>query len=184
MQPTHKIRLNPLLLVGLSLFILLSGCFKTKYEEIPPDLPDVANLAPIDTADFGWQYSTLTGETKAFSRHRGKVILLNFWATWCGPCKVEMPKLQALYNQMQNRDVDFLLISNERPGTLTSFLSEHGFDLPVYQAGQDAFQKFGVEALPTTFIIDQNGRIVFKHIGAAKWDDDSVIRFLADLQKS
>jgi len=183
MQPMCYIRLKPLLLAAFPLFILLSGCLKTKYEEIPPSLPDAAELTPIDSADFDWSYSTLKGDTKAFSRHKGNVILLNFWATWCGPCKAEMPKLQALYNEMQHRGVDFLLISNERSGVLSAYLSEREFDLPVYRAGQEPFKKFDVEAIPTTFIIDQKGRIVFKHVGAAKWDDASVIRFLADLQE-
>lgn len=173
-----------LLVVGILIgTISACGCSKTKYEEIPPDLPSLAGLTLIDSADFDWSYSTLDGETTPFSQHKGNVIFLNFWATWCGPCKAEMPQIQALYDEMQNAGISFLLISDEKKETLNAFLKTNNYALPVYQADQTVFQKFGVEAIPTTFIIDKNGRIIFKHVGAARWDDDSVLRFLADLQK-
>jgi len=168
--------------VFLLLTISVCGCFKTKYEEIPPDLPSMAGLTLVDSANFNWTYSTLDGETNPFSQHKGNVIFLNFWATWCGPCKAEMPKIQSLYDKMQNSGIDFFLISNEKADILNSFLRANNYELPVYKADQNVFEKFKVEAIPTTFIIDKKGRTIFKHVGAAKWDDDSVIRFLTDLR--
>ncbi|NIR47417.1 redoxin domain-containing protein [candidate division KSB1 bacterium] len=163
--------------------MLTVGCgfFRTNYEEVPPDFPAVSELSTSDSLEFDWTFHTLSGQEKNFSNYKGKIIFLNFWATWCGPCKAEMPKIQNLYDQMKDREVVFLLMSNEKLTTLKHFLSFQDYELPVCNVSQKTFNQFDVTAIPTTLIIDRNGFVVFKHTGAAKWDDASCIKFLRAL---
>jgi peroxiredoxin len=109
-----------------------------------------------------------TGETVKLSDQKGKVVLLNFWATWCGPCKVEIPWFISFQQQYKDRNFTVLGVAFDDDGwtSVKPYLAEHKINYRVV-VGNDALDKAygGVESLPTTFLIGRDGRIASKHVG-------------------
>jgi peroxiredoxin len=116
------------------------------------------------------------------SDYKGKVVLLNFWATWCGPCKVEIPWFVEFEKKYQDRGFAVLGVSMDDGGlqVVRTFMEEHKVNYRV-AIGTDQVARLygGVDSLPTTFIIDRDGRIASGHIGlASKGNYESEIRYL------
>ena len=107
------------------------------------------------------------GNTHTLSDYKGKTVFLNFWATWCGPCKSEMPDVQALYEAYDENAGDLVVLGVANPGIqdvsqdeVEQFLTDHGYTFPVLMdtTGQ-VFAYYGISAFPTTFMIDANGNV-------------------------
>jgi thiol-disulfide isomerase/thioredoxin len=110
------------------------------------------------------------------------VVFLNFWATWCPPCVGEMPSIQRLYDTLKDEEgVVFVCVSDEEPDTVRKFVEEKGYTFPVYTMEGERPEDFRGRGIPTTFILSQDGKISFRHIGSAKWDDQSSIDFIKNL---
>ena len=129
--------------------------------------------APIPALDF-----TLTdqfGNTHTLDQYKGKTILLNFWATWCGPCRSEMPDLQAVYEDYGNNEKDLVVLGVAAPNLgqegsaedISAFLEENGYTYPTLM-NEDAslFYSYGISSFPTTFMIDKNGNVYGYIMGA------------------
>ena len=136
------------------------------------DTPEESQ-APIPALDF-----TLTdqfGNTHTLDQYKGKTILLNFWATWCGPCRSEMPDLQAVYEDYGNNEKDLVVLGVAAPNLgqegsaedITAFLEENGYTYPTLM-NEDAslFYSYGISSFPTTFMIDKNGNVYGYIMGA------------------
>jgi thiol-disulfide isomerase/thioredoxin len=146
-----------------------------------PQEVEVGGAEGVGEADFGWRLRTLEGTSISLEAFRGRVLFINMWATWCGPCVQELASIQALVESMKDSGVAFLLVSPEDPEPVQRFLRVHGYDLPIYLEAQEMPPAFGLKALPTTFVVDRQGRIVLRHRGAADWDQDPVRSFLLAL---
>ena len=92
-----------------------------------------------------------------------------------------MPGIQRLYEQFPQEDVAFLLVSDEPPGVVEDFVREKGWKLPLYVSDDERPSAFDSRGIPATFILDRKGRIVFRHVGSAAWDDESSVLFLTEL---
>ena len=124
----------------------------------------------------------MDGTEVDFAQFRGKVVFLNFWATWCAPCTAELPNIQCLYEAMKEEDVAFINSSYESEAIVKKFISEKGLSLPIYLHGHHVPPLFILNrGIPATFIINRDGGVVYEHVGPAKWDDESVITFLRSL---
>jgi len=146
-----------------------------------PAFPDLAQLTAYGQPDWDWSLYTLDGKQVPFASFRGKTLFITYWATWCRPCVSELPSIQRLHDSLKNEPIEFLLITDEHPGAVQYFLSKRQFSLPVYrQQGQTPplFRSIGV---PATFIVSRDGALVFKHTGAARWDDPACLAFLRSL---
>jgi peroxiredoxin len=109
---------------------------------------------------------TLDGKPIKLSDFQGKVVLLNFWAVWCGPCKKEVPDLVSLYKKYQDKGFVILGISDMSDlGEIKSFVKEHGMEYPVIVDRGDISEEFEVEAFPTSVLIDRNGKVVQRYMG-------------------
>jgi peroxiredoxin len=114
-----------------------------------------------------------TGGTLRLSDLRGKVVMVNFWATWCPPCKEEMPAIQSLYDRFKDEGFDVVALSVDSQGreAVVSFVKEHkltfsvGLDQTMQVAGA-----YGVRGLPATFLVDKEGRMVTAALGPREWD--------------
>lgn len=105
-----------------------------------------------------------------FSQFKGKVIFLNFWATWCPPCVAELPYIQALHNDYKDK-VAFVFIANEKWSDIDSFFKEKGYDFPIYQYKKAPLKDLPtVNSIPRTFIIDKQGNIRVDKSGSADWN--------------
>jgi len=122
-------------------------------------------------ADF--QLHTLDGTAVSLSSLRGKVVFLNVWATWCAPCREEMPSIETLYEEFsKDRDFVVLAVSQDSEGRnmVDSYVRKNGFKFPVLLDPQNKVgDAYDVSGIPETFIIDRTGRIVAHHVGPYDW---------------
>ena len=123
----------------------------------------------------------LNVKTVQLSALRGNVILLNFWATWCGPCKDEMPSMQALYQRYKEKDFILLAISVDEgsPAAAKKFIQQNRYRFPVLldPAGK-TLDLYDIDKLPATVIIDKKGRMIGKAIGPRDWGRPEVFSLI------
>ena len=144
-----------------------------RYEHVQVSLDDpqfAAAMAKLEADDKQRQSAdfTLTDlKGKSWTLHdlRGRVVLVNFWATWCPPCRKEMPDLEALYQQFAPRGLVILAISDEPAGKVEPFLAEHKVTYPVLlDPGRKVNELFRVEGIPKSFVYDREGKLVAQAI--------------------
>lgn len=125
---------------------------------------------PVDAPQFS--ISSLDGHELTLNDYQGKYLLVNFWATWCGPCKVEMPSLESLYQKFKKQNFAMIAVSNDIFGAqvVEPYIQAQNYTFPV---GLDPKLKvsnqFGVVSLPTTFLIDPQGKVIGVLNGAENW---------------
>jgi len=123
----------------------------------------------------------LSGKKVELKQFKGKVVFLNFWATWCGPCKEEMPSMEALHQQFRQKGFVFLTISVDYEGLkpVKEFIEKHRYTFPVLLDPKcDTLDPFEVKGIPTTLIIDKNGRLRGKVVSGRDWKGSEVIQLL------
>lgn len=129
--------------------------------------------------------TALDGQTVHSKDLRGKVVVLNFWATWCGPCKEEMPALERLRRQFDRKGVVFYTITTDlqRDG-IKAFLGHLGLGLPVLlDEDKDVSSAFLVRGLPTTVLIGRDGKLVGRAVGPRAWDGPEAVALIQTLLK-
>ncbi|PKV75154.1 TlpA disulfide reductase family protein [Pontibacter ramchanderi] len=136
-------------------------------------------------AGAGFKMVDLNGKTVNFESLKGKVVFLNIWATWCPPCIAEMPNIHSLYKKMDPNKVAFVMLSVDEGGMakVKKFIDKKGYTFPVYMPAGQFPQEFYSTAIPTTFIISPDGKIVSKQEGMAEYDTKEVREFLLGLAK-
>lgn len=137
------------------------------------------SLASSDTGKFApvFELKDLEGKKVSLADFKGKVILLNFWATWCAPCKAEMPSLENLYRNLKGKGLVVIGVSvDNSEKTVHSFVKEKGITFPILldKGKEVSFDDYGVIGLPVTFLIDKKGVIVDKVFGERQWDSEEV----------
>lgn len=128
---------------------------------------------------------TLDGGSITLSGLKGKVVLINFWTTWCPPCREEMPSLEKLYRHFKHEKFTLLAVDiMEHPETVKTFARKYDLTFPILldKAG-DVSAKYGANAIPTTYIIDKKGKAVGKAIGPRKWNGDHAKAIIEELLK-
>jgi thiol-disulfide isomerase/thioredoxin len=115
---------------------------------------------------------TVEGETVTLSRLKGKVVFLNFWATWCGPCRVEMPGMEALHRRYRKEGLEFLALNiMENGAQVRDFLNTNGYTFPtLLDSDGRVSNDYGIQAVPSTYILDRDGKIIAFALGARNWD--------------
>lgn len=123
------------------------------------------------------------GKIVSLNSLKGKVVFINFWATWCPPCIAEMPSIDALYSEFRDNDkVRFLMVDvdNNRAKS-EKFMDNRKFDLPVYTPAGPVPPSYFSDAIPTTLVLNKEGKVVFKHEGMSDFSDEEFKSFLAKL---
>lgn len=119
-----------------------------------------------------FQLYDLTGRLVTLSDYRGRVVLLNFWATWCEPCRVEMPAMEELYRLFNRRDFEILAVSVDQQGAAVTrpFIEEMGLTFPIlHDADMRVGVAYGARTLPMTFLVNRQGVITRQYFGALDW---------------
>ncbi|MFN8711936.1 MAG: TlpA family protein disulfide reductase [Bacteroidota bacterium] len=137
---------------------------------------------PPDIAFGKLPLQTVTGEPATLNQYRGKVIVLNFWASWCPDCLREMPSLANAKQQLSNEDVEFVLITDETQPKLERFLSTHKYPFIFYRSLQ-THKSNGIHALPCTYIIDRSGTVNYSIMGSTAWDDPKQVERIRNLAR-
>ena len=178
--------------IPLGILVLVVGGYLFMVSRTPKP-PDPENLEamlgppPLPTRmhmDYDWRIQGLDGQEIHLAEMKGKAIFLNFWATWCFPCVVEMPTIQRLYDAMKKEQIAFICVSEEATSRIAAFMREKGFTFPVYTLVGMKPRVLRTRGIPATFIASQEGEIVFRHIGVARWDDKTCVEFLSGLLES
>lgn len=142
-------------------------------------------LERLKLSNYDWTLQDINGNKFDFSSAKGKVIVINFWATWCPPCIAEMPSLEKLYQHYaSNDDVVFLFVSSEENEVLYEFITHKNYSFMAYQPTTNYPQEFNVSSIPRTFIISREGEIVIDKSGAADWNSDTVKETIDELLKA
>ncbi len=134
-----------------------------------------------------FQLRDLDGNMISLSQLRGKVVLLNFWATWCGPCRIEMPAMERLYRSYSRKDFEILAVSTDPQGAAVTrpFQQEMGFTFPIlHDAEYRIGLMYGARSLPMTFMVDRQGIVRQKVPGARDWGGPDARELIQALMKS
>ena len=122
-------------------------------------------------ADFSLQLRDMEGTIRNLKDFRGSVIFLNFWATWCPPCRAEMPGIVELYTDLRESDIQFFLVSLDKDDeSIQSYKRKNGFDVPFYRPAGTVPASYGTSSIPVTVVIDRAGRVAFRHEGMASFN--------------
>lgn len=132
----------------------------------------------------GFRLRNMAGDPVTLEQYRGVVVMLNFWATWCGPCRVEMPAMEALYKMLPRRDFEILAVSTDAQGAAVTrpFHQELGLTFPILHDSD--FQiglAYGARTLPMTFLIDRQGLLRQRIFGARDWQSPEAVRLIQTL---
>lgn len=128
----------------------------------------------IEPRDFTLQL--LNGDNITLSSLKGKVVILNFWATWCPPCREEMPSMEKLYQQYKDQGLEMLAVNlRENRNTVQQFIQQNGYTFPVpLDLNGRVGSMYGISSIPTTFIINREGMIIGRVVGSIYWDTPQV----------
>jgi thiol-disulfide isomerase/thioredoxin len=161
-------RLNAFVFCGL----LCTAAGFAEMTELPGEMPAPA----LELAD-------LHGKQHALTDYHGKVVLVNFWASWCTPCLLEMPDLQRLADKLANRNFTLLTINtSDSPNRIREMLKRLQLDLVVLlDSDGRTFRTWQGRVLPTSFLLDRNGKLRYRFVGSMLWDDPELQTLLQGL---
>jgi peroxiredoxin len=171
---------KPVSLICLSLLIILTlpawGAHPT-----PGGLVALHERPPAPALDL----VDIHGRQHRLDDYRGRVVVVNFWAIWCPPCRAEMPSLQRAWQQLRDRDIVLLAVDvGESSERVAAFAAKQSLDFPLLLDEQAAaFDSWPVPGLPTTFIVDKRGRLAYRASGGREWDEPAILEAIFDLNR-
>lgn len=153
------------------LALLFNSCISKQDQTQETDTEKVAST------EHDLSFTKLDGSKVQLASLKGKVVLINFWATWCPPCIREMPSLQSLYEKYrQNPNVEFLVVEvDNKPELAKRFIEDKGYTFPVYSPDDILPETLLGQAIPTTVVLDKAGEIVIRHEGTSDFMADDFL---------
>lgn len=157
---------------------------KLKLKDLFFPIAAVENAVTLQDSDMDIQLQGINvPDTNLKSLKGNKLIFLNFWGTWCPPCRAEYPSIQKLYEAKKDK-VQFVLVAmQDEEEKVKQFLAENKYTTPVYLAKSPLAEKMLPKSFPTTFLIGQNGRILMKEDAAKDWNAEDVLQFIDSVTK-
>ncbi|MDY7028917.1 MAG: TlpA disulfide reductase family protein [Spirochaetota bacterium] len=159
--------------------------------ELPPIKQQLYNLGfgvfpePVEAPDF--TVPLLNGPEASLSDYRGKVVVLNLWATWCPPCRAEMPSMQKLYEMLKPQGLEILAVAAPNPpretlDKIADFVQAGGFSFPVLIDHEfDVNGIYSTGSIPTSYVIDSEGELVARLTGAIDWMDEGIVSVFREM---
>lgn len=145
--------------------------FLTRFFSFSPGLVEVEERVKV--VSYDWKLHGVNTESINFDTAKEKVVLINYWATWCPPCIAEMPSLQNLYNDYKDKVV-FLFVTTDDDPEINKFMKDKSYYYPIYRSLSDHPKPFVNSPIPQTYLIDKKGNIVIDKTNAANWNSDKV----------
>ena len=153
-------------------------------QEINIKLSSVGFDTPTDTLpSIDFELSNLEGVNEKLSDYKGKVVFLNFWATWCGPCRSEMPAMENVYKELKDDGFVILAVDlGEDKQTVQKFVDEYGLTFPVVLDQTNAVGgMYDARSIPTTYLVGRDGNILGRAVGARPWEDDEYMDLFREI---
>lgn len=173
---------NVVILLSLAVYCTLASCHNNNQETATTqqNIPSTEVASPATNALPAFSIKNTSGNIinlkEAF---KGKKILVNLWATWCPPCRAEMPSLQTLYSTTDSSKVAFVFLSMDDDfAKAIQFVKDKKYTLPIYYPAQELPALFNVEGIPTTFIFDENGKIIHQQTGMGDYTSPEIKQLL------
>ncbi len=170
-----RFKINIFWIVILITLLLSAGCDNSTPEQPLKTVSSESKVAP----DF--TLMNMQGEPVSLSQYRGKVVILNLWATWCPPCREEMPSMEGLYQKYKDQGLVILAVSADENGkkAVSQFLQRTPYSFPILLDSDSVVQNaYGVFRFPESFIIDRNGIVIKKIIGGHNWMSGSTFEMI------
>ena len=136
--------------------------------------------------DYNFVIKDLAGNKISFERYKGKVVFLNLWATWCGPCRAEMAGIQKLFDKMDKDKVVFVMLSideDKNKAKVENYIHNKAFTFPVFMPSGYLSEQLQVPSIPTTFVISKDGKIIKKEVGTMNYNNEKFKKFLEEKSK-
>lgn len=170
------------LIAALAIF-LIPGIWNTLKEQFFP-VATIEKAVTITDDDYNIELKGINTADSNLKNFKGKKLLfLNFWGTWCGPCRKEWPSIQQLYDQRKDK-MDFVLIAmQDKEEDVRKFLAENKYTVPVYIAQSPIGERILPKVFPTTYILSKDGRILMKEDAMKDWNSDSAKAFIDNVSK-
>lgn len=158
----------------------------TKNQESKPEytpeqtIEPKAEERPVNSAESAYKdviFKTLDAKDFKISDYKGKRVLLNFWATWCRPCVMEMPSMNKAFQELKDENYVFFAASNEPIAKIAGFAQSTKYDFTFIKA-DDQFRPFPVSVIPMTLIFDTNGEVAMTLTGSMAWDEAEILKQL------
>ncbi|RLA06977.1 MAG: TlpA family protein disulfide reductase [Gammaproteobacteria bacterium] len=145
----------------------------------------VTSFGKKDQEPVYFELQSMDGKTYSMDDFKGKIIVANFWATWCPPCRAEMPAFNRAYAKLKERDIVFIAFNiGEKKEVIEKFLKTTKIDFPIMlDMSSSTFRAWGGQGLPTTFFIDKDGKIVKKITGQREWDSPQWLKKIVSVGK-
>ncbi len=145
------------------------------------------NLTPVEKIPDGLDFTLqdLDGKMHKLSDYKGKTVIINFWASWCPPCREEMPSMERAWQQIKNENIIMLAINvGEDEDTVFTFLGDFPvtFTILLDKSGEIT-ESWPIRGLPTTYVISPQGKLVYRAIGGRNWDDKAILDTIRQLNK-
>lgn len=173
-----------ILVLALQLAVQLMvprGAGEAGFDLGPPAFARSEERAPIDLSGT---FRTLDGKEVSLENFRHKVLFLNVWATWCGPCRAEMPDMADLYRKLSPQGLSMVAVTDEDAQTVRSFLEKKPYPFTVLVDPENILsRRFGIGAIPTTFVIDSQGRLALRKTGSYPWASAEAMESFRELLK-
>ena len=164
----------------ISILVLLNGLVSSAWAE-----SNILHSVEGQPLASEFELTDIDDNVHRLSDYRGKIVIVNFWATWCPPCRFELPSMEKLWQLVQKEDVIMLAINvGEDADTIFTFTSDYPVTFPMLMDNDSSVTaKYPVQGIPTTFIISPDGRIIYRAVGTREWDDKKLIKTILVLKK-
>ncbi len=150
-------------------YVLLLGC--------NTGITNNKNVSDLESLQLKTSFVDLYENNLDLSVYKGKKIVINYWATWCGPCIKEMPTIKRAEEILEDYGYIFLLVSDETVSKISKFKNDRNFDFNFLKS-IESYETLGIYSMPTSYIFDENGKIIETIVGAIEWDSEEMINKL------